>query len=111
MAVVPEVVGGVVTAAHAPIKDMGVVIDAADQKSKPLPKAVVVWPDPFRQTEIAQIVDTSHLEVREEGTIEFVHRWEQLLGEMCRAGLVIEDLFEPFHAEREADVMGKKAMQ
>ena len=41
--------------------------------------------------------------VREEGTLEFVHRWEQLLGEMCRAGLVIEDLFEPLHAEPAAE--------
>lgn len=41
--------------------------------------------------------------IREEGTLEYVHRWEQLLGEMCRAGLVIEDLLEPLHAESEAE--------
>ncbi len=42
--------------------------------------------------------------IREEGTLEYVHRWEQLLGEMCRAGLVIEDMTEPMHANPDADV-------
>ena len=39
---------------------------------------------------------------REEGTLEFVHRWEQLIGAQCRAGFVIEDLVEPFHADATA---------
>jgi SAM-dependent methyltransferase len=39
---------------------------------------------------------------REEGTWEFLHRWEQLLGLMCRAGFVIEDLCEPCHADGQA---------
>jgi SAM-dependent methyltransferase len=41
--------------------------------------------------------------IREEGTLEYIHRWEALLGEMCRAGLVIEDMTEPFHAKPDAD--------
>ena len=36
---------------------------------------------------------------REEGTLEYVHRWEQLIGLMCRSGFVIEDLTEPIHAD------------
>ncbi|MCA9213994.1 MAG: class I SAM-dependent methyltransferase [Planctomycetales bacterium] len=36
---------------------------------------------------------------REEGTLEYVHRWEQLIGLMCRAGFALEDLTEPVHAE------------
>jgi ubiquinone/menaquinone biosynthesis C-methylase UbiE len=32
---------------------------------------------------------------REAGTIEFLHRWEDLVGGMCRCGFVIEDLLEP----------------
>ena len=40
--------------------------------------------------------------IREDGTLEYVHRWEQLLGGMCRAGLVIEDVTEPLHAKRDA---------
>ncbi len=39
---------------------------------------------------------------REAGTLEFLHRWEQLLGQMCRAGFVIEDLVEPQHARADA---------
>jgi len=41
--------------------------------------------------------------LREAGTLEFLHRWEDLIGGMCRAGFVIEDLVEPLHAERDAD--------
>ncbi|MCA9166540.1 MAG: class I SAM-dependent methyltransferase [Planctomycetales bacterium] len=39
---------------------------------------------------------------REEGTLEFLHRWEQLIGWMCRAGFVVEDLTEPVHAKTDA---------
>jgi len=38
---------------------------------------------------------------RESGTVEFLHRWEELVGGICRAGFVIEDLTEPFHAKDE----------
>lgn len=38
------------------------------------------------------VADASY---REPGTVEFLHRWEQLVGGMCRAGLMIEDLVEP----------------
>ncbi len=40
--------------------------------------------------------------LRESGAIEFLHRWEQIVGGMCRAGFSIEDLVEPVHAKREA---------
>jgi len=36
---------------------------------------------------------------REAGTHEFLHRWEELIGGLCRSGFVIEDLAEPNHAE------------
>lgn len=36
---------------------------------------------------------------REAGTLEFLHRWEQLLGGLCKAGFVIEDIAEPKHAD------------
>jgi SAM-dependent methyltransferase len=42
--------------------------------------------------------------LRERGTLEFLHRWEQLLGGMCRAGFAIEDLLEPLHAKPQAAV-------
>lgn len=41
--------------------------------------------------------------LRERGTLEYLHRWEELLGGMCRAGFVIEDLVEPLHAKRDAE--------
>jgi SAM-dependent methyltransferase len=41
---------------------------------------------------------------REGGTLEFLHRWEELLGGMCRAGFVIEDLNEPLHANEQAEL-------
>lgn len=38
-------------------------------------------------------------EHRESGTFEFLHRWEQLIGGLCRSGFVIEDLQEPNYAD------------
>ena len=36
---------------------------------------------------------------REAGTLEYLHRWEELLGGLCRAGFWIEDIREPYHAD------------
>ncbi len=54
----------------------------------------------YRQGPLPQVRDSR---LREEGTIEYLHRWEQLLGEMCRAGFVIEDLLEPQHGDPQAE--------
>lgn len=40
--------------------------------------------------------------LREDGTQEFLHRWEELLGQLCRSGFVIEDVMEPCHANPQA---------
>ena len=40
--------------------------------------------------------------LRESGTMEFLHRWDELLGGLCRAGFVIEDTFEPKHGDASA---------
>jgi SAM-dependent methyltransferase len=40
---------------------------------------------------------------RESGTLEFLHRWEELIGGICRAGFVVEDLVEPMHADEAAE--------
>lgn len=40
---------------------------------------------------------------RETGTLEYLHRWEELLGGLCRTGFAIEDLAEPLHAVRDAE--------
>ncbi|WP_437224879.1 class I SAM-dependent methyltransferase [Planctomicrobium sp. SH661] len=38
------------------------------------------------------VPDTAY---REPGAVEYLHRWEQLVGELCRSGFVIEDVVEP----------------
>jgi SAM-dependent methyltransferase len=40
---------------------------------------------------------------RESGTLEFLHRWEELLGGLCRAGFVIEDVKEPKLGKTDAE--------
>lgn len=37
--------------------------------------------------------------VREEGAREFLHRWDEILGSLCKNGFVIEDVNEPRHAD------------
>ena len=39
---------------------------------------------------------------RESGTLEYLHRWDDLLGGICRAGFVIEDIAEPRHGDPHA---------
>jgi SAM-dependent methyltransferase len=53
----------------------------------------------YRHGPLAPVVGSSH---REAGTLEFLHRWEELLGGMCRAGFAIEDVIEPLHADKAA---------
>ena len=55
----------------------------------------------YRDGPLPQVAGSPH---REEGTLEYLHRWEELIGGMCRAGFVIEDLLEPFHAKPDAEV-------
>jgi SAM-dependent methyltransferase len=54
--------------------------------------------EPYRRNGPLPVVqgDFTH---RESGAIEFVHTWEDLIGGMCRSGLVIEDLVEPRHSD------------
>jgi SAM-dependent methyltransferase len=54
----------------------------------------------YRSGPLPPVAGSPH---REEGTLEYLHRWEELLGLMCRAGFVIEDLVEPLHAKADAD--------
>jgi SAM-dependent methyltransferase len=56
--------------------------------------------EPYYREGALPAAEASHL--REAGTLEFLHRWEELVGGMCRAGFVVEDLVEPLHAKPEA---------
>ena len=40
--------------------------------------------------------------IRETGTVEFLHRFEELLGGLCRSGFVITDVVEPAHNDPQA---------
>ncbi|MEM0925639.1 MAG: class I SAM-dependent methyltransferase [Planctomycetota bacterium] len=42
--------------------------------------------------------------LRERGAMEFIHRWQELIGTMCQSGFVIEDLTEPLHAKPNAPI-------
>jgi SAM-dependent methyltransferase len=54
----------------------------------------------YRRGPLPPVVGSPH---REPGTLEFLHRWEELVGGLCRAGFVIEDLLEPLHAKEDAE--------
>lgn len=41
---------------------------------------------------------------REPGTVEFLHRWDDLVGGLCRAGFVLEDLREPYRGDESAAI-------
>jgi SAM-dependent methyltransferase len=57
--------------------------------------------EPYYRSEALPAAAASHL--RERGTLEFLHRFEELLGGICRAGFVIEDFIEPLHASANAN--------
>ena len=56
--------------------------------------------EPYYRTGPLPAVNGTRL--REDGTMEFLHRWEDIIGGICRSGFVIEDLVEPFHADPKA---------
>jgi SAM-dependent methyltransferase len=53
----------------------------------------------YRTGPLPPVIGSQH---REEGTLEYLHRWEELLGLLCRSGFVIEDVVEPLHAKPDA---------
>lgn len=62
---------------------------------RPSPRGYELLEPYYRRGPLPPVDGSRH---REEGTLEYLHRWEELIGGMCRAGFVIEDLLEPFHA-------------
>jgi SAM-dependent methyltransferase len=48
---------------------------------------------------LPQVPDRSY---REPGAVEYLHSWEELVGELCVAGFVLEDLREPDRSDRDA---------
>ncbi len=54
----------------------------------------------YRAGPLPAVIGSQH---REPGTLEYLHRWEDLVGGLCRAGFVVEDLIEPLHAKPDAE--------
>ena len=54
----------------------------------------------YHNDPLSNVADNSY---RETGTREYLHRWEDLVGELCRAGFVIEDLTEPRRGDPQAN--------
>ena len=59
----------------------------------------VVGIEYFHQGPLPATEDTAY---RENGTVEFLHRWDDLVGKLCRSGFAIEDLREPRRADQTA---------
>lgn len=53
----------------------------------------------YRTGPLPPVLGSPH---REAGTLEFLHTWEELIGGLCRAGFVVEDLSEPRHDQPDA---------
>ena len=66
---------------------------------EPSPRGYELIEPYYRRGPLPPVEGSPH---REAGTLEFLHRWEELLGGMCRAGFAIEDLLEPVHADEQA---------
>jgi SAM-dependent methyltransferase len=60
----------------------------------------VVGLEYYRTMPLPAVSDQSY---RETGATEYLHRWEQLVGDLCTAGFVIEDLREPCRAKEKAE--------
>lgn len=61
----------------------------------------VIGVEYYRDGPLPHTDDTSY---REPGATEYLHRTEQILGDLCRAGFVIEDICEPYRADTKASV-------
>ena len=80
-------------AVHQPAQAAG---QLASRRSSRRPRGYEIVEPYYRSGPLPPVVGSSH---REAGTLEFLHRWEELLGGMCRAGFAIEDVIEPLHAD------------
>jgi SAM-dependent methyltransferase len=61
----------------------------------------VVGIEYFHEGPLPKVEDSSY---REAGAVEYLHRWNELVGGLCRAGFVLEDLREPRRADYRAPV-------
>lgn len=69
--------------------------------TEPSPRGYELVEPYYRRGPLPPVAGSPH---REAGTLEFLHRWEELLGGMCRAGFAIEDVIEPVHGDEAAEI-------
>jgi SAM-dependent methyltransferase len=69
--------------------------------AEPSPRGYEIVESYYHRGPLPSVVGSPH---REPGTLEFLHRWEELLGGMCRAGFSLEDVIEPVHADEQAEI-------
>ena len=67
----------------------------------PFPSGYAVTEDYYAKGPVPPM--HGEFEHREKGALEFVHRWEEIVGGLCRSGFVIEDLAEPKHGDPAAE--------
>jgi SAM-dependent methyltransferase len=53
----------------------------------------------YHRDPLPEVSDRSY---RENGTVEYLHTWQDLVGGLCRSGFVIEDLVEPRRGDPQA---------
>lgn len=53
----------------------------------------------YHNDPLPAVQDTAY---REAGAVEYLHRWEELIGDLCRSGFLIEDLSEPRRGDPKA---------
>ena len=67
----------------------------------PFPSGYTITEDYYAKGPVPPL--QGEFEHREKGALEFVHRWEEIIGGLCRSGFVIEDLAEPKHGDQAAE--------
>jgi len=67
--------------------------------AEPSPQGYELTEPYYRSGPLPEVAGSLH---REHGTLEFLHRWEDLVGGLCQSGFVVEDLVEPLHADPRA---------
>ncbi len=53
----------------------------------------------YRKGPLPPVAGSLH---REAGTLEYLHTWQEMIGGLCQAGFVVEDLSEPDHRKLDA---------
>jgi SAM-dependent methyltransferase len=84
--------GGVYVSQHKQPASLQASVEAS-------PRGYEIVEPYYRRGPLPASAPSSH---REAGTLEFLHRLEELIGGMCRAGFAIEDVIEPVHADLSA---------